>query len=688
MTQGQYHLTTNYPFENDQVTSYKAWLQYSKSEGKYAKTVTPFLKTISSSCDASPVLWSAIEELNQSITQMFDFSPFISFEVMSGKGVVLQLCSESETRLQDEGYMMYTEPNGQLIISGKTETGILYGTFHLLRLLQMGKPIDKLNIIENPANSLRLLNHWDNIDGSIERGYAGKSIFFENDQFSQNYGRLKDYARMLASIGVNGIAINNVNVHQLETKLITPEYLTGVEKIAAIFRAYGVKTFLSINFASPIELGGLKTADPLDEEVKRFWEHAIKTIYTHIPDFGGVVVKADSENRPGPFTYGRSQAEGANMLAEIVAPYGGLVIWRCFVYNCHQDWRDRTTDRAKAAYDHFMPLDGDFHENVVLQIKNGPMDFQVREPVSPLLGGLKETNQVIEFQITQEYLGQQIHLVYLVPQWKEVLEFETYAKGSGSTVKKIVSGELYDRKNNGAAAVVNVGDDYNWTGHTLAQSNLYGYGRLMWSPEMTAEDISNEWITCTFGADPLVLSTIKGMLLNSWTTYENYTSPLGVGWMVNPGHHYGPNVDGYEYQAWGTYHFADWKGLGVNRTMATGTGFSGQYYQKNAEKYESLTDCPEELLLFFHYVPYSYVLSSGKTVIQHIYDTHFAGVEQVEQYRQQWKQLQGRIDKKRFDDVATKLDIQFEHAKEWRDIVNTYFYRKSGIDDQHNRPIY
>ncbi|MDU5949412.1 MAG: alpha-glucuronidase, partial [Paenibacillus macerans] len=484
---------------------------------------------------------------------------------------------------------------------------------------------------------------WDNIDGSIERGYAGDSIFYAGGKITSDLGRIRDYARLLASVGVNALAINNVNVHRLETMLITEAYLPEVAGLAGIFRGYGIKLFLSVNYAAPLEIGGLPTADPLDPEVRRWWRYRAAEINRYIPDFGGFLVKADSENRPGPFTYGRDHADGANMLAEALEPYGGVVIWRCFVYNCKQDWRDRKTDRARAAYDHFVPLDGRFHENVILQVKNGPIDFQVREPVSPLLGAMPATNQMIEFQITQEYTGQQRHVCYLVPQWKEVLEFDTYFQGKGTPVRRIVDGSAHGNRYGGFAAVSNIGDDANWTGHLLAQANLYGYGRLAWNPELTAEQIAEEWIRLTFGDGERTVRTILGILLDSLSIYESYTAPLGIGFMVNPGHHYGPNVDGYEYSLWGTYHFADCHGIGVDRTKATGTGYTAQYAEPNFRRYESLESCPDELLLFFHHVPYTHVLHSGKTVIQHIYDTHFAGAERAARLQEAWSSLAGLI---------------------------------------------
>jgi alpha-glucuronidase len=599
--------------------------------------------------------------------------------------------ADTAAMLSEDGYVIRTVhegPQSYIALAGKSDKGALYASFHLLRLLQAGEPIEELHIMENPGNGLRMINQWDNMDGSIERGYAGRSIFYKDNEFTGDTARIRDYARLLASTGINAISINNVNVHRYETKLITNVFLPQVAEAASVFRAYGIRIFLSINFAGPIEIGGLTTADPFEESVRSWWADKAADLYRAIPDFGGFLVKADSEFRPGPFTYGRDHADGANMLADAVGPYGGLVIWRCFVYNCLQDWRDRSTDRARAAYDHFTPLDGRFRDNVVLQIKNGPMDFQVREPVSPLFGSLTKTNQILELQITQEYTGQQKHLCYLVPQWKEVIDFDTYANGEGTTVADIVSGKTHNRPYGGFAAVSNIGNDANWTGHLLAQANLYGFGRLSWNPALSAEEITREWILMTFGADAEVLKIVSAMLLGSWQIYENYTAPLGVGWMVNPGHHYGPNVDGYEYSKWGTYHFADLHGIGVDRSKTSGTGYAGQYHEPNAALYESVETCPDELLLFFHHVPYTHVLKSGKTVIQHIYDTRFEGADQAEGLVPAWKSLEGKMDQERFSHVLKRLQEQAGHAKEWRDIINTYFYRKSGISDTVGRKIY
>ena len=367
------------------------------------------------------------------------------------------------------------------------------------------------------------------------------------------------------------------------------------------------------------------------------------------------------------------------MLGEALRPHGGILVWRCFVYNCKQDWRDTITDRARAAYDNFMPLDSKFADNVYLQIKNGPVDFQVREPVSPLFGALDKTNNFLELQITQEYTGQQRHLCCLIPMWKEIMDFDTGATSGNSTVKSRV---------NGVAAVVNVGDDLNWTGLQLAQSNLYGYGRLLWNPNIAAAEIVEEWIKLTYSDDGNVVETVSDMLLNSWRIYENYTSPLGIGWMVNPNHHYGPNVDGYEYDKWGTYHRADHTAIGIDRSVKSGTGFAGQYNKEVAKQYEDMETCPEELLLFFHRVPYSYRLKSGETLIQHIYNTHFEGVEQVEELISKWQSIKGKINDDWHNHVRARLQGQLEHSKEWRDVINSYFYRKTGVADRLGRKIY
>ncbi|WP_018750201.1 alpha-glucuronidase family glycosyl hydrolase [Paenibacillus sanguinis] len=680
---------------------YKCWLRYAAvTDPASLEEYRKWCGELVSPATAGLVLESAVSELQQGMLSLIGVEPQrrsdpeASHYMLLGVGGQSGAIDEALSPLSDsspDSYVLKTcSLNGRkcLLVAGKSERGALYAAFHLLRLMQMGSTLEDLDIQESPSNGLRMINQWDNMDGSIERGYAGQSIFYENNRIVGDLTRVKDYARLLSSTGINAISINNVNVHHYETMLITESQLPEVVRVAEVFREYGITTFLSINFASPIQVGNLPVADPLVEEVRMWWRKAASDIYRVIPDFGGFLVKADSESRPGPFTYGRNHIDGANMLAEALQPYGGIVIWRCFVYNCQQDWRDRSTDRARAAYDHFTPLDGGFHDNVILQIKNGPMDFQVREPVSPLFGALPSTHQMLELQIAQEYTGQARHVCYLVPQWKEVLEFDTFARGEGSEVAKVVSGTLFGSKLGGIAAVSNIGNDENWTGHVLAQANLYGFGRLSWNPQLTPEQIAREWIYLTFGTKPKVVEIILHILLNSWQTYENYTAPLGVGWMVNPNHHYGPNVDGYEYSRWGTYHFADRDGIGVDRTVKTGTGYTSQYHPPYAELYESLDTCPDELLLFFHHVPYSHKLHSGQTVIQHIYDTHFAGAEQAAGFLEKWLTLEGSIDAGQFENVRSRLQEQAQHALEWRDQINTYFFRKSGMADEHGRTIY
>ena len=668
----------------EKLTSYRAWLQYEQIEDQdYLSKIKPFVQHVALKLNTDEIIDSALIEWQKGLSLMLQLNASASKDAVEASGLVLEIDQD----YQEEAYAIKGTDH-KLTLTGGSSRAILYGIFHLLRLIQQRAPLSNLSIEEAPKNHIRMINHWDDMDGSVERGYAGQSFFYKDYKFIKDRQRIHDYARLLSSVGINALTINNVNVHRKETELLTDTYLADVKQTSDIFNQYGITMYLSINYAAPIELGVLTTADPLDKGVIEFWEKTAKHVYDVVPNLGGFLVKADSENRPGPFTYDRNHAEGANMLGKAVEPYGGKVIWRCFVYNNKQDWRDRKTDRARAAYDHFTPLDGEFDDNVILQIKNGPMDFQVREPVSPLIGELEKTNQFLEFQIAQEYLGQQRHLVYLIPQWKEVLEFDTHAKGQGTQVKDIVSGEVFGNKIAGIVAVTNVGIDYNWTGHTIAQLNFYGYGRLIWNPDLTSEEIALEWIKQTFGHNPKTIDTIMKMVMPSWEAYENYTSPLGIGWMVNISHHYGPNIDGYEYDMWGTYHFADRNGIGVDRTMATGTGYTGQYDPENRDIYESIKTCPDELLLFFHHVPYTHVLKSGKTLIQHIYDTHFKGVEQVEEMIAHWDSIADTLDERRYQDVKERLEHQLWSAKEWRDTINSYFYRKSGIADQQNREIY
>ena len=584
-----------------------------------------------------------------------------------------------------EGYRLVVTETAAYIVAG-TGRGILYGAFDMIRTEIIEDKLVSCDKKVIPDNPLRMMNHWDNMDNSIERGYSGESFFFLNNEVVVN-DRTREYARLCASVGINASVINNVNVKHAATYLITPRYEKELKEMSEIFAEYGVDLYLSLNFAAPMELAGLPVSDPLNKDVRMWWKDTMKNVFTAIPKLAGFLVKADSEGRPGPHTYGRTQAEGANMLAEMVAPFDGKIIWRCFVYNCTQDWRDRKTDRARAGYDHFKPLDGQFADNVVLQIKNGPMDFQIREPISPLLGGLEKTNQILEVQAAQEYTGQQRHFCYLIPMWKEVLDFKTYCKPEQDTVADIVAGRTFGNTSCGMAAVTNTGNDANWTGHDFAAMNWYGFGRLAFTTSLSAKEIAEEWIKLTVTKDEKAVAALTEMALCSREVYEKYTSPLGIGWMVNPNHHYGPNVDGYEYDRWGTYHRADLYGIGVDRTTK-GTGYTAQYREENFQMYEDPATCPEELLLFFHYIRYDYVLKSGKTLIQHIYDTHFEGAEQAAGFLETIKSLKDVIPEDMYARILPRFEHQAAHSRDWRDIVNSYFHRKSGIEDEKGREFF
>jgi alpha-glucuronidase len=592
------------------------------------------------------------------------------------------------------------------LIIGASDRGVLYGTFSLLSRIAQQQDVSTLDDSQSPSAPIRWVSQWDNLDGSIERGYAGRSVFFDGGSVRADLTRASEYARLLAAVGINGCAINNVNA---DPHILSAEFLPQLVRIADVFRPWGVKLAVSVDMSSPMVVGGLKTFDPLDPDVAARWKKTTDAIYERIPDFGGFVVKADSEGRSGPSQYGRTAADAANVIARALAPHHGVLMYRAFVYNHHLDWRDMKADRARAAYDYFHPLDGKFEDNVVIQIKYGPIDFQVREPASPLFGAMPHTNQAIELQVTQEYTGQQRHLVFLAPTWKEILDFDMHVNGTdvggrqslrraslaqgrlkaaiGQTpVKEIVSGNVWHRPLGGYNAVVNVGLDANWLAHPLAMANLYAYGRLAWNPNLTAEETAAEWARLTFGNKPQVVTTISKMLLSSWHTYESYTGPLGAGTLTDIlGDHYGPGIESSERNGWGQWHRADEHGIGMDRTIATGTGYIGQYAPEVQKTYEPLEKCPDELLLFMHHVPYTYVLHSGKTVIQHIYDSHYEGAEQAAGLVTQWQTLHGQIDDERYSDVLARLQYQAGHAIVWRDTVVNWFFKTSRIPDTKGR---
>ncbi|MDR1541686.1 MAG: alpha-glucuronidase [Clostridiales bacterium] len=586
---------------------------------------------------------------------------------------------EIDGSLSREGYRAASDGAGGIRVSGADASGVIYGVFALLRELACGRCFYGANVESSPKVPLRIINHWDRTDGTIERGYAGDSLFFKDGGVSFDVARIVEYARLLASIGINAIVVNNVNVNGNDIRLISKEMIPEVAKLADIFRVYGIRLALSVHFESPVMLDCLPSADPLDENAISWWKRKCEEIYRFIPDFAGFLVKVDSEFRGGPQALGRSQAEGANMLARALQPFGGIVWWRCFIYNNLQDWRDSSIDRPKAPYELFKPQDGLFDSNVMLQVKNGPSDFQVREPNSPLLGAMKHTKECLELQITQEYTGHQIDLYSLASQWEEVFAFPS---GSGRALSDLMGDEIAS-----IAGVANVGLDDNWTGHTLAQANLYAFGRLAWNPRLSAKDVTEEWVKLTFGLDKKVNEALPDMILRSRKVYEKYNSPLGLGWMVNVAHHYGPSPEGYEFTKWGTYHRASCKAIGIDRT-AKGTGFTRQYSAEIARMLEDARTCPEELLLYFHRLPYSFELKSGETLLQHIYDAHFEGVEDVEAMIELWRRLEKHIPKTAFASVSKRLEMQLENAKEWRDVINTYFFRMTGIPDKRRRKIY
>jgi alpha-glucuronidase len=462
--------------------------------------------------------------------------------------------------------------------------------------------------------------------------------------------------------------------------------LREIAGIADMFRPWGVRLSLSVDLSSPQIVGGLSTFDPLDRQVEAWWQAKVDEIYSLIPDFGGFVVKADSEGRAGPTRYGRTPAEAANVLARALKPHGGIVLYRGFVYNHHLDWKDLKADRARAGYDNFHALDGAFEPNVVIQVKHGPIDFQVREPVSPLFAALQRTPQAIELQITQEYTGQQRHMVYLVPMWKAALDTDMRAQGRNTPVKEIVEGKSFHQSLGGFVGVANVGLDDNWLHHPMALANLYGFGRLAWNPELSSGQIIDEWTRQTFGNDADVVRTVDTLQMESWQVYEEYTGPLGLGTLTDIlGVHYGPGIESAERNGWGQWIHGDHEGIGMDRTVATGTGYIGQYPPELGAKYESLTTCPDELLLFMHHVPYTHVLHSGETVIQHIYDAHYEGAAVAATYAPRWEQLRGRIDEQRFAQVDALFAYEAGHADVWRDAVDQWFQRISGTDDIRHR---
>ncbi|GGF70952.1 alpha-glucuronidase family glycosyl hydrolase [Wenyingzhuangia marina] len=584
------------------------------------------------------------------------------------------LKSELE-EINDEGFVLKTfmvHGKQKTVITGKTDIGTMYGVYHFLRLLQTHQSIKQLNVIESPKIKVRVLNHWDNLDRTVERGYAGFSIWDWHrlpDYIDQRY---IDYARANASVGINGVVLNNVNANAL---ILTPFYLEKVKALADVFRPYGIKVYLTARFSAPIEIGDLKTADPLDKNVIQWWNKKTEEIYKMIPDFGGYLVKANSEGQPGPQNYGRNHVDGANMLADALATFKGIVMWRAFVYSEHD-----VTDRAKQAYSEFVPYDGQFKKNVVVQVKNGAIDFQPREPFHPMFGAMPKTPLMMEFQITQEYLGQSTHTVFLPKLFEEVLHEDTYVNGKGSIVAKDVDGSLHGDKLTGIAGVSNIGNDINWTGNVMLQANWYGYGRLAWNPYLSSGEIADEWLRSTFSNDKKFVEPVKEMLLDSREAVVNYMTPLGLHHIMATGHHYGPGpwVSNLSRPEWNPvyYHKADENGVGFDRTK-TGSNAVAQYAPEVAKMYGDIKTCPEEYLLWFHHVSWDYKLKDGNVLWDGIALKYQEGVEEVKSMKKTWQKMKPYVDDERFKEVNMFLDIQLKEAKWWRDSCLLYFQQYS-----------
>jgi alpha-glucuronidase len=609
-------------------------------------------------------------------------------------GAKVTFIIKADKKIKGDGFKISTEA-----IQANTDIGILYGVYELLRRQQTGESI-KEEII-NPSYEFRILNHWDNLNGTIERGYAGHSIFWHTGKDSliateAEKNLWKEYARANASLGINATVLNNVNA---SPKMLTTDIIKRVKDIADILRPYGIKTYISINFSSPAVIGGLKTSDPLDPEVIKWWQAKVKEIYSLIPDFGGFLVKANSEGQPGPQNFGRTHADGANMLADALKPFGGIVMWRAFVYNPNDE------DRAKQAYNEFMPLDGQFRDNVIIQVKNGPIDFQPREPFSPLFGAMKKTSVMPELQITQEYLGHSIHLVFLATMWEEFLKSETYQEGEGSTVARCTDGSIFPQKHTAFAGVANVGLDKNWCGHHFAQSNWYAFGRMAWNNQITSEQIADEWIKLTFNqsnsAKPVssaewiekFLNPVKNMMLESREAAVNYMMPLGFHHIFAANEHYGPGP------WWGPkgvrkdwtppyYHKADSIGVGFDRTNL-GSNAVKQYHEPLNSQFNDIKTCPENYLLWFHHLPWNYKMKSGHSLWDEICYKYDEGLQQVRQFQKVWDMLEPYVDKQRFVEVQSRLRSQSANALIWKDACLLYFqqFSKQPIPYDIERPV-
>lgn len=660
-------------------TGYRLWLRYDKIENsalleKYSSQIKSINFEGNSETDLAAkkeILMAINGLLGKQIPLVSTNSATLIIGTPQGSSIIKAIINSNDLPKTADGFLIKSLTlNGQqkIIISATNDKGVLYGVYHFIRLMQANIPLVNLNISETPAIKNRILNHWDNLDGTVERGYAGSSLWEWHKLPGFTPTRYTDYARANASVGINGTVLNNVNTNALS---LTVPYLLKTAALAKVFRPYGIKVYLSARFSAPVEIGGLKTADPLDPQVKQWWIEKTKEIYQYIPDFGGFLVKANSEGQPGPQNYGRNHADGANMLADALAPYGGIVMWRAFVYD------DKVPDdRAKQAFSEFKTLDGKFKPNVLVQIKNGAIDFQPREPFHPLFGAMPETPVMMEFQLTQEYLGFSTHLAYLGTMFKEVLAADTYAKGKGSTVAKVVSGKLDNHQLTAIAGVANIGSELNWCGHPFAQANWYTFGRLAWNAEFAADQIAEEWINLTFTNDKTAITSIKNIMIGSREAIVNYMTPLGLHHIMAKNHHYGPGpwVNDAGRDDWTSvyYHKADNVGIGFNRTV-TGSNAVAQYFPEVAKQFGDVKQVPQKYLLWFHRVKWTDQLSSGNTLWDELVKHYYDGVKSVDSMQLAWNSVKNKVDEDRHQEVTQLLKIQHEEAKWWRDACLLYF---------------
>ncbi len=644
---------------------YDLWLRYKPIDNKNLLAgYRSIFKSISVNGN-SPTFQIIKDELIKASEGSLNLIPQFGSTAEKSGGLIIGSSQKGKENLSlgQEGFAINSGTiNGKPIvyIYANTDAGLLYGTFHLLRLIQTAQSILKLNIISTPKLKLRMLNHWDNLNRTVERGYAGFSIWNWHTLPDHIDKRYIDYARANASIGINAVSLTNVNANAV---ILTKQYLEKVKALANVFRPYGIKVFLTARFSAPIEIGRISTADPLNDSVQNWWNQKVKEIYELIPDFGGFLVKANSEGQPGPQDYKRTHADGANMLADAVAPFNGAIVWRAFVYS------SSSNDRFKQAYEEFKPLDGKFRSNVLVQVKNGPIDFQPREPLSPLFGAMHHTPLMMEFQLTQEYLGQGTHLVYEAPMFKEVLNDDTYSKGKGSTVAKVIEGSIDNFLRNGMAGVSNIGNDINWCSHPFAQANWYALGRLSWNYDLSSEQIADEWIKQTFTHNKKTIAVLKNIMMNSHEAVVNYMTPIGLTHIMYNGHHYGPMPWGNTLTRpdWNPvyYHKADSIGIGFDRTVK-GTNALAQYSIEVQNRFNNINKCPDEYLLWFHHASWDHKMHSGRTLWNELCYKYNTGVDSVRSFIKQWESVKKYIDEDRFKHVSQLLNIQLKDAIWWR----------------------